>query len=95
MGSFDSVFCDCVRPGCDGKVEFQTKDGNCELKRWKGDCVPPFIAQALEGQVGNCEKCGTEHVFRMVDTLPTRIECRAVANVDRDEDGKDADGYDE
>ncbi len=56
MGMFDSVYARC--PGCSGEVEFQSKAGSCELKRYSMDSVPPEIAQALSGETATCRSCG-------------------------------------
>lgn len=55
MGMFDSVFVRC--PKCGGDVEFQSKAGPCELRRYSADSVPPEIAESITGDVSSCS-CG-------------------------------------
>ena len=45
MGMFDSVFATC--PECHKKLEFQSKAGPCDLKRYNHKSVPAEIAQDL------------------------------------------------
>lgn len=55
MGMFDSVIAPC--PKCGSEVEFQSKAGECELRRYHISSVPPEIANDLSGEVASC-KCG-------------------------------------
>jgi hypothetical protein len=55
MGMFDSVFARC--PKCGEEVEFQSKAGACDLKRYSMHSVPPEIAQTLIGDTQRCT-CG-------------------------------------
>ena len=54
MGMFDSVVIVCPMCGCE--VEFQSKAGKCELKRYDPESVPPEIAVDLNGAHESC--CG-------------------------------------
>ena len=55
MGCYDSVI---VRCECGGSVEFQSKAGDCSLKQYYPDEVPPEIAADIMGDVEFCEDCG-------------------------------------
>ena len=55
MGMFDSVFATC--PTCDKEIEFQSKAGECRLKRYSINSVPPEIAVDISGHTETCE-CG-------------------------------------
>lgn len=67
MGLFDSVFATC--PKCGESVEFQSKAGPRDMKRYSANSVPPQIALSLSGDMEAC-KCG--HVLRLV--LARKIE---------------------
>ena len=54
---FDSVFVNC--PACGKQLEFQSKAGPCELKRYHVNSVPPIIAYDVDGDVKSCE-CGQD-----------------------------------
>ena len=60
MGMYDSVFAKCIT--CGKQLEFQSKAGRCDLKRYKHNSVPAEIAKDLTGKYGdtaNC--CGKEY----------------------------------
>lgn len=57
MGCFDSVIARC--PSCNAEVEFQTKVGECVLKRYRVDSVPALIAASVAGDVTTCI-CGKQ-----------------------------------
>ncbi len=65
MGMFDSVFVRC--PKCGEEVEFQSKAGVCELKRYSANNVPPEIAQDISGDVQSCE-CG--EMLKLITARP-------------------------
>ena len=56
MGMFDSVFATC--PNCGSEVEFQSKAGACDLKRYHSSSVPLVIANDLNGSSEKCLDCG-------------------------------------
>ncbi len=62
MGMFDSVYATC--PHCDERVEFQSKAGVCELKRYHMDSVPPEIARDIDGDTEAC-KCGSNVTLKL------------------------------
>ena len=62
MGMFDSVIARC--PKCGGEVEFQSKAGPCELKRYRADDVPPANAESIAGDVSTCRACGNPMKLR-------------------------------
>lgn len=65
MGMFDSVIAVC--PKCNKEVEFQSKAGECLLRNYSANSVPPDIAQDIEGDTSPCE-CG--YVLRIVPARP-------------------------
>lgn len=70
MGMFDSIFADC--PNCGHTIEFQSKAGLCELKRYKCYSVPADIAMAFEGYTKGvtCRGCGKEFDLFPEATIP-------------------------
>lgn len=67
MGMFDSVYVEC--PKCGKEVEFQSKAGDCELKRFHPDSVPPEVAVDLSGDSQQCE-CGTTITLEYPECRP-------------------------
>ena len=55
MGMFDSVIAAC--PKCKEPLEFQSKAGECRLRRYSVNSVPVEIAGSLDGDLHKCE-CG-------------------------------------
>ena len=70
MGMFDSVFVDC--PKCGKMIEFQSKGGDCELRRYHSRSVPPDIALSLDGSKDHCD-CGAVVVLKHPNPN-TRVE---------------------
>lgn len=58
MGMFDTVCVDC--PKCGATIEFQSKAGPCELKRYHVSSVPFVIAADISGEIEFCPECNTE-----------------------------------
>lgn len=81
MGMYDSVVARC--PSCGEKVEFQTKMGPCELRKYKPSSVPVIIAAALDGSVEACA-CGARVTLR--STLPKNAYMHTELATDEDED---------
>lgn len=69
MGTFDSVYAPC--PTCDKMVEFQSKAGECRMKRYHYTSAPPVIAADLNGRKKTCA-CGTELTLSMAGCV-TRV----------------------
>lgn len=65
MGMFDSVIARC--PKCGKDVEFQSKAGECSLKRYSTASVPPEVAQDINGDVQSC-RCG--ETVKLVTSRP-------------------------
>ena len=63
MGMFDSVIAKC--PDCGGRVEFQSKAGDCSLAEYTPDNVPLKIMADIDGEVSSCQKCGRVLKFRI------------------------------
>lgn len=57
MGLYDSVIARC--PSCGAEIEFQTKEGPCQLLLFdlQSEPIPVGIAAALHGQSELC-RCG-------------------------------------
>lgn len=89
MGMFDSVFAAC--PSCGELVEFQSKAGPCDLKRYLASSVPAVIAMDLMGERENCRKCGGT-VSLMWPQVPDRVRMEAFKP--RADDGEDSEGWD-
>lgn len=66
MGMFDTVFVPC--PHCGRMVEFQSKAGDCELKRYHISSVPPEIAKWLDGDNQTCA-CNAKVTIRLSKPL--------------------------
>lgn len=74
MGCYDSVFVNC--PQCKRRVEFQTKAGACELKKYDAGCVPPELARSLHKKTEVC-KCGAKVQLRLYGPIlrvPMRVK---------------------
>lgn len=65
MGMFDSVWAPCPKAECTGEAEFQSKDGECQLRNYGIYSVPAAIARDVigTGERSGCNKCG--HVFAL------------------------------
>ncbi len=70
MGMFDSVLVGC--PKCGAEIEFQSKSGVCEMKRYYYSSVPTAVAEDLSGESADCPKCG-KHVSIHALDIPTRV----------------------
>ena len=55
MGMFDRVWVSC--PKCGAQVEFQSKAGECILKDYTLNDVPPEIREDIVGEMEFCENC--------------------------------------
>lgn len=78
MGMFDSVFVECTE--CSEPVEFQSKAGVCEMKRYHVSSVPLKVAVDLDGETARCSFCNHE----MAIVPETRIDrVRMVASTPR------------
>ena len=63
MGMFDTVVIDC--PKCStGKIEFQSKAGECVLAEYSIDEVPPDIAGDVIGTQSSCGECDSPFIMR-------------------------------
>ena len=79
MGMFDSVIVNC--PECGTAVEFQSKAGCCELKRYSHRSVPQEIAIDIDGQHQFCKACGEK-----VELLYPGATVRVAMIIVKDED---------
>ena len=63
MGMYDSVFFNC--PTCGDKIEFQSKSGVCDLKRYKHTSVPAEVAEDMNSRTNTypCD-CGAKLLLR-------------------------------
>ena len=55
MGMFDYVIVEC--PNCSGRVEFQSKVGDCILTEYDEYTMPIEIAQDLNNEEMRCAHC--------------------------------------
>jgi uncharacterized protein with PIN domain len=77
MGMFDTVFAHC--PNCNRELEFQSKSGLCELKRYHFTSVPTSIAIDLTGDSQQCDNCGAVVTIKPLNEV-SRVEMRTVVN---------------
>jgi hypothetical protein len=56
MGMFDTVYMNC--PECDETIEFQSKSGECMLRTYSQNSVPPDVFRGIVGDTEWCEACG-------------------------------------
>ncbi|GGD03595.1 hypothetical protein GCM10011587_04160 [Pyruvatibacter mobilis] len=75
MGMFDTVTARC--PECGGKIEWQSKAGECCLVSYDARAVPASIAEDLDGAYSRCPECGEDVELRQV-TAPARVPMYAV-----------------
>lgn len=68
MGMLDSVFAKC--PDCGAEVEFQSKAGICELKKYHSDSVPANVADALNGRIERCLACAAQVNVTLAAPIP-------------------------
>jgi hypothetical protein len=61
MGMFDRVWADC--PKCGKRVEFQSKAGECLLRDFHIDNLPPEIAKDIANDSNECDECGYKITF--------------------------------
>ncbi|MCP4123008.1 MAG: hypothetical protein GY751_14750 [Bacteroidetes bacterium] len=78
MGMFDSVYAAC--PVCGGQVEFQSKAGICDLKRYHMTAVPPEIASDIDDYTVAC-KCGAYVTLKLATPIP-RVQMFVVKKSD-------------
>ena len=69
MGMFDSVYFPCL--DCGGRVEVQSKAGDCSLREYEPADVPPNVAADIIGEGGECESC--RRSWRVVGTVSLGI----------------------
>lgn len=64
MSMFDSVIAIC--PNCQHFVEFQSKAGECELRRYTlgAQAIPAEIALDLINCTESCQSCGKKITLR-------------------------------
>jgi len=60
MGMFDSVIMNCE---CGGKVEWQSKAGDCHLDVFSPNSVPVVIAADINGETAYCRNCNKAYVI--------------------------------
>ncbi len=82
MGMFDSVYANC--PKCGKSLEFQSKEGPCELKKYHQNSVPPVVALDLSGKYGDTTIC-CDTEWKLVGQLPKRVTM-VCASVEEDEE---------
>lgn len=60
MGMYDSVWFACKKDDCEGRVEVQSKIGECTLADYEEgvNTVPAGIAEDINGQTISCRECG-------------------------------------
>lgn len=86
MGCFDSVIVNC--PKCGEEIEFQTKSGMCQLKRYSIDHVPVEIARGLHGNVETCI-CGEKVCLVNPLEIPLKLPMKLYSVKSLDEETKE------
>lgn len=71
MGMYDSINFTC--PKCEGRVEVQSKAGDCALHEYAPDAVPIVIAKSIEGDVVWCESCDISFVAVITPPAPATV----------------------
>ena len=71
MSCFDTLNVNC--PKCGEKVEFQCKNGKCEMENYDVSNVPPEIAGDLNGEKEQC-KCGVIIIIHTQCLVTINIE---------------------
>ncbi len=61
MGMFDSVIFKC--PNCSGRVEAQSKAGECYLNNYEPDSVPSRVGTDLDGDTTYCPTCKRDYLI--------------------------------
>lgn len=88
MGCFDSVWTKC--PNCLRSIEFQTKLGECMLKKYDDNKVPLIVALGVEGKTEVCPNCNTEIKMEIVNR-PRSFQMIPKVVSDKDDDDDDFD----
>jgi hypothetical protein len=78
MGMFDSVFVKCRNKDCDKVIEFQSKAGPCQLKKYDLDEIPLSVAEDLDNARMTCPKCQYETTIRIPGSVPKFIAMKVV-----------------
>lgn len=71
MGMFDTVHFTC--PKCGGKIERQSKAGECRLNDYQDYAVPLSIAGALIDSLIGCPKCKNDFLIKTNDNLDIKL----------------------
>lgn len=77
MGMFDTVVFKCSR--CGGRVELQSKAGDCILAEYSASEVPVAIAVDVQGESVKCDGCGTRMSLQPYASTLT-VQMRPVIN---------------
>lgn len=86
MGCFDTVIGKC--PKCDGRVEIQSKAGECNLKKYQMNRVPADIAMSIQDSIALCHSCNAKFTIKPVRPI-ARIEMELVPEGKSDDDDYD------
>jgi hypothetical protein len=82
MGMYDTVFAEC--PVCRTLVEFQSKAGVCELKKYRLESVPPEVARDIKGDSEICDNC--DRVITLGIDRPIPRVAMTISNDDHEGD---------
>lgn len=74
MGMYDTAIAKC--PHCKGRVEFQSKAGNCTLTDYSFDDLPAVIAADIDGATAECPACGI--TILAVSPVEARVKVAAI-----------------
>lgn len=97
MGMFDSIYLDIKCPVCqeEHRIEFQTKEFDCQLLKWaKGEKLPALVQEeenegsSLDTGIrkcwGSCKRAGQERFFTATVVLKDGVITGEVADVQLD-----------
>ena len=73
MGMFDRILLKC--PNCEETLEFQSKGGECILKKYNEKNVPWDVALLVNGEIVKCPKC-SKNIKLKISNLPLKPKIR-------------------
>ena len=69
MGMFDRILLKCSN--CEETLEFQSKGGECILKKYNGKNVPWDVALSVNEKIVKCPKC-SKNIKLKISNLPLK-----------------------
>lgn len=72
VGLFDSVRFKCTKCA-DGHVNFQSKEGPCNMEVYDLEKVPVAVVKDIDGHTASCDSCDAWYVIRSVYPIPETL----------------------